>query len=187
MTALRRWSLAHLREDDHSLDLYADNLLYETGESTTVDVAVPGRDAVKKVNVWTGESRQHDNTRIQNGNTILMITLVPGETAWFIVDRARAGVDTPPAHVVKLTIALDSWDAGDDVHIAEDRGLGYVRKEVRPSSPPSNAPSSARTGWKFQSASSGRIRAAQPVTAFTALTASSAMRPPDQASSTTPA
>ena len=49
--------LTYLREEGDLLHLYAYNFLYETGEPTTVEVALPGQGFVHRVDAWSGECR----------------------------------------------------------------------------------------------------------------------------------
>jgi hypothetical protein len=132
--------LSHLREDGDRLHLYLYHFLYETGEPTTVRVALPGAGAVYRVDVWTGAIRPHTGSVQQaQGRSIITVDLSPGETALFTLDRSGPGPsDFNPARSETLaelsewTITVESWDAGDSELITEDRGLGYVTREARP-------------------------------------------------------
>jgi hypothetical protein len=73
------------------------------------------------------------------GRTLVSITLAPGETALLTLDRGAGGASgSAPARTQTVAepaewdIAVESWDAGDAVVVEEDRGLGYVSREVRP-------------------------------------------------------
>ena len=139
-TSDNRNVLSHLREDGDLLHVYLYHFLYETGEPTTVRVALPGSGAVYRVDVWTGALRPHTGgVRQKDGRSIVTIDLSPGETALFTLDRSvPAPSDVKPARsetVAELsewTIAVESWDAGNSELIIEDRGLGYETREVRP-------------------------------------------------------
>lgn len=131
--------LSHLREDGDLLYLYLYQFLYETGEEVEVEVALPGTGAVHRVDGWSGAIRRHDGVRHAEGRTLVTITLAPGETALLTLDRGAADIsESAPARaqtIAELTewnIAVESWDAGDAVVVEEDRGLGYVSREVRP-------------------------------------------------------
>ncbi|HEY5787285.1 MAG TPA: hypothetical protein VIT65_21175, partial [Microlunatus sp.] len=135
--------LTHLREDGHLLHLYAYHFLYETGEVATVEIALPGHGAAYTIDGWTGALRPHRGVRRDFGTggerTIVTLTLAPGETALLTLDRsADAVADSQPpvteivAELGPWAIAVDSWDAGELQVITEDRGLGYVTREVRP-------------------------------------------------------
>ncbi|MFG1685245.1 glycosyl hydrolase [Nonomuraea sp. NPDC049269] len=131
--------LSHLREDGDLLHLYLYHFLYETGEPTTVEVALPGTAAVHRIDAWTGDIRPHRGVRHEAGRTIVTVTLAPGETALFTLDRAASqptGSDPvtaePSQEIPQWTIAVESWDAGGLEVISEDRGLGYETREERP-------------------------------------------------------
>ena len=134
--------LTHLREDGDLLHLYAYNFLYQTGETTTVAVALPGRGRVHRIDPWTAALRQHQGVRYDGDRTIVMIELAPGETSLFTIDRSADGgaglTESAPARTQSIadladwTISVESWDAGEPDVITEDRGLGYQTREVRP-------------------------------------------------------
>jgi alpha-L-rhamnosidase len=130
--------LTHLREDGDLVHLYLYNFLYETGERTTVEVALPGVGAVHRLDAWSGVIRPHRGTRTTDGRTIVTLELEPGETALVTLDRsaaASASALAAPTVVVEIeewTVEVESWDAGELRVISEDRGLGYESREVRP-------------------------------------------------------
>ena len=131
--------LTHLREDGDLLHLYAYHFLYETGVSETVEIVLAGQGSVVAIDGWTGAVRPHRGVRIEGGQTVITLRLAPGETALLTLDRSAApGPDSAPPQcetVVELdrwTTTVESWDAGDLQLITEDRGLGYVTREVRP-------------------------------------------------------
>jgi hypothetical protein len=77
--------------------------------------------------------------RTDGERTILSVKLEPGETALFTFDRSRvAAADSSAlpwstvADIDEWVTAVESWDAGVLQVITEDRGLGYVTREVRP-------------------------------------------------------
>ncbi|MCU1527705.1 MAG: hypothetical protein JWP75_1468, partial [Frondihabitans sp.] len=133
--------LSHLRYDGDLTHLYLYHFLYETGETTTVEVALSGSGTVHRIDGWTGAVREHSGVRQDGDRTIVTVTLSPGETALFTLDRsesAASGESTPEptteivAEVPDWSIAVESWDAGELQLITEDRGLGYEAREVRP-------------------------------------------------------
>jgi hypothetical protein len=131
--------LTHLREDGDLLHLYAYHFLYETGEPTAVEIALPGRGAVHDIDAWTGAIRPHSGVRYAGDRTIVILDLSPGETALITLDRATGALaESEPAtyetaaELTEWKITVESWDAGDLQLITEDRGLGYVTREVRP-------------------------------------------------------
>ncbi|KAA9111548.1 glycosyl hydrolase [Microbacterium rhizomatis] len=131
--------LTHLREDGDLLHVYVYNFLYETGQATTVELALPGRGAVHRIDAWSGAVRPHAGVRADGDRTIVSARLAPGETALFTLDRSGAAASDSeirePETVAELAewrIAVESWDAGELEVITEDRGLGYESREVRP-------------------------------------------------------
>jgi hypothetical protein len=131
--------LSHLREDGDLTHLYLYHFLYETGEPVEVEVALHGLGAVHRIDGWTGDLRPHPWVQQDGGRTLVTVTLAPGETALFTLDRSTSagssGTWSAPETVAELpewTIAVESWDAGDLEVVTEDRGLGYDSREVRP-------------------------------------------------------
>jgi len=130
--------LSHLREDGDLLHLYLYNFLYETGETTTVEVALPGDGTAVRLDPSTGAIRRHAGVRAEDGRTIITVELAPGETALLTLDRSASGAASasPTPEVIaeprEWDIAVESWDAGEPELIIEDRGLGYETREVRP-------------------------------------------------------
>ncbi|WP_204249324.1 glycosyl hydrolase [Frondihabitans sp. PAMC 28766] len=130
--------LSHLREDGDLLHLYLYSFLYETGEPTTVEVSLPGVGAAHRIDAWSGSVAPYGAARVSGDRTILTVSLAPGETALFTLDRSQGAGSGAPASDSVVTqlddwsIAVESWDAGEMELITEDRGLGYEAREVRP-------------------------------------------------------
>lgn len=130
--------LTYLREDEDLLHLYAYHFLYETGAPTTVELTLPGEGAVVRIDPWSGAVRAHDGARVVDGRTVVTVSLAPGESALFTLDRSQEATPSSPAEVSVLAeidgwrVAVESWDAGEPELIEEDRGLGYTTREVRP-------------------------------------------------------
>ena len=138
-TGDNRSVLSHLREDGDLQHLYLYHFLYETGEAVEVEVALSGAGAAYRIDGWTGDIRPHRGVRRDGDRTLISVTLAPGETALFTLDRSAAheadSAPVPPetaAEIREWTIAVESWDAGELQVITEDRGLGYETREVRP-------------------------------------------------------
>ncbi|HEY0238388.1 MAG TPA: glycosyl hydrolase [Friedmanniella sp.] len=131
--------LSHLREDGDLLHLYLYHFLYETGSPVEVEVALPGAGAVHRLDPWSGTLHPWTGTRTHADRTLVTVRLVPGETALLTLDRSvPATVGPPPGdaetvlEIPEWSTAVESWDAGELEVITEDRGLGYVTREVRP-------------------------------------------------------
>lgn len=129
--------LTHLRDDGDLTHLYAYHFLYETGEPTTVTLRLPGLGVVHRIDPWSGAIRSHAS-RGYGDHTLVTVTLAAGEVALFTLDRSDAPTDVPGkrtevmADLEAWSITIESWDAGDDVTLTEDRGLGYETREVLP-------------------------------------------------------
>lgn len=130
--------LTHLREDDGLMVLYAYHFLYETTEPTTVRIVVEGTGAAHRLDAWTGELRPHRGARQGGGRTVVELTLAPGEVAVVVLDTTTDAADSPAPAVSEVAraeawrLVVESWDAGEPEVLEEDRGLGYVSREVRP-------------------------------------------------------
>ncbi|MDY2669190.1 hypothetical protein [Schaalia hyovaginalis] len=151
--------LTHMREDGDLLHVYAYHFLYETGETTEVNIRVPGKGAVNVLDPWTGRIRAHSGVSYEEApitSTVIHTRLAPGEIALFTVDRSlegsasEANVLETVADLTNWTIAVESWDAGPNEVIEEDRGLGYVSREIRPTTAITriSSPSRTLTPWK---------------------------------------
>lgn len=130
--------LTHLREDDGLTVLYAYHFLYERTEPTTVRVALEGAGAAHRLDAWTGELRPHRGARRDGDRTVVELTLAPGEVAIVVLDRTTDAADSSAPTLAEVAradawrLVVESWDAGEPEVIEEDRGLGYVSREVRP-------------------------------------------------------
>ena len=89
-TSENRSVLSHLREAGDLLHLYLYHFLYENGEPTEVEVALPGLGAVHRIDGWTGTVRPHAGVRARSDRTMVTVTLHPGETALLTLDRSVA-------------------------------------------------------------------------------------------------
>ncbi len=130
--------LTYLREEGELLHLYAYHFLYETGGETTVDLTVPGEGLVHRIDAFSGGIHPHAGVSFADGRTIITVTLQPGETALFTIDRAAPAAPSAPQEPTELarladwSVVVESWDAGENELIVEDRGLGYETREVLP-------------------------------------------------------
>lgn len=136
-TADDRGILTHLREDGDLLHLYVYSFLYETGAPETARIALDGAGAVVRLDPWSGELHPHA-AAVVDGRTVVEVALRPGEIALFTLDRSAPPVEPAPvadsvvAEAGAWRIAVESWDAGELELLTEDRGLGYITREVRP-------------------------------------------------------
>ena len=120
-TGENRSVLSHLREDGDLLHLYLYHFLYETGEPTEVEVALPGIGAVHRIDAWTGDIRPHSGVRQDGGRTHRDGGSRPRRDRAAHprpVGHGRHRCSTPPhaetvAEISEWTIAVESWDAGE--------------------------------------------------------------------------
>lgn len=130
--------LTSLREEGDLLHLFAYHFLYETTPRTTVEIVLPGRGSVHRIDPASGRVVRHRGVATAGDHTTVTVTLAPGEMSLFVLDRSQAAIDSSPATEVERcaltdwSIAVESWDAGEPELIVEDRGLGYETREVKP-------------------------------------------------------
>ncbi|GAA3879909.1 glycosyl hydrolase [Tessaracoccus defluvii] len=129
--------LTYLRDDGDLTHLYAYNFLYETGETTEVSFSLDGVGAAHRIDPWTGTVLDHPAEE-RDGRTVVTLTLAPGETALLTLDRSQTPAPGAAPAVEVLAepaswgIVVEGWDEGPYETITEDRGLGYITTEVRP-------------------------------------------------------
>jgi len=116
--------------------VFVYHFLYETGSSTVARIALERTGLVYKVDPWSGSTTTYAADVAADGRLVVSVPLEPGETAYFTVDHTGAVGGKPKTETVVETlddwqIAVESWDAGEPQIISEDRGLGYVSREVR--------------------------------------------------------
>lgn len=129
--------LTHVREDGDLVHVYVYSFLYDTGAPGVARLSLDGVGAVTRIDPWSGRIAAHPSS-VEDGRTVIEAPLRPGETALFTLDRSASPIAVAPAEARVVAepqewrIAVESWDAGDLELITEDRGLGYVTREVRP-------------------------------------------------------
>lgn len=156
--------LTHLREDGDLLHLYAYHFLYETADDTEIGFRLPGIGAVNRIDPWSGTVHPHADAHIEDGSTVIRARLSPGETALWTID-----LSSPPQTLAESAeiigepndwaISVESWDAGDDELIVEDRGLGYESREVRPRTAVTTLTTAARSleSWRELAEIGGKV------------------------------
>jgi hypothetical protein len=128
--------LTLLRDEGDLSHLFVYHFLYETGASTVARIALERAGLVYAVDPWSGTATPYAADVTADGRLVVSVPLEPGETAYFTVDHTRPvgglpATETPVATLDDWQIAVESWDAGEPQIITEDRGLGYVSREVR--------------------------------------------------------
>ncbi|PHP53555.1 glycosyl hydrolase [Actinomyces ruminis] len=155
--------LAYERSDGDLTHVYVYHFLYETGPNTDVELRLPGAGTVYQLDQWSGRFHELGDAHTEplgpehSDVTIVPVHLRPGEATVITLDRS-AGYSlgesgTVPSVVAELPrwdITVESWDAGPDELIEEDRSLGYVTREVRPTTAVTRLHSASNTlaPWK---------------------------------------
>ncbi len=129
--------LPFMREDGDVRYAYMYNMMYAETEPVTYKAEILGEGVPYVINCWTGDVEKAEAYEIKNGRTVIEVTLQPGEACMYALNMAEAPAPcTAPAKTVseielpKWNLKVESWDAGKRVDITEDRGLGYVTKEI---------------------------------------------------------
>ena len=128
--------LTLLRDEGDLSHLFVYHFLYETGSATTARIVLERPGLVHRVDTWKGTTSTYAAEVSADGRLVVSVALEPGETAYFTVDHTGpvGGVPATETVVAALDdwqIAVESWDAGEPQIISEDRGLGYVSREVK--------------------------------------------------------
>jgi hypothetical protein len=130
--------VTHLRDTGALAVAYAYHFRYAHRPATHVELALEGEGFVVRVDPWSGAVHPHAGVRYEAGRTIVSLDLDPGETALLVLDRteapavSRAATSDDVLRIMKWHTRVESLDAGEPRVITEDRGLGYVTREVRP-------------------------------------------------------
>jgi hypothetical protein len=128
--------LTLLRDEGDLSHLFVYHFLYETGAPTVARIVLERTGLVHKVDPWSGTATPYAADIAADGKLVISVPLEPGETAYFTVDHTGPAGGEPATETVVTTldnwqITVESWDAGEPEVITEDRGLGYVSREVR--------------------------------------------------------
>jgi len=129
--------LPFLREDGTVRYAYMYNCMYTETEPVTYKAEILGEGVPYVTNCWTGDVEKAEAYEIKDGRTVIEVTLQPGEACMYALNMAeKPAACAAPAKVVseidlpKWNLTVESWDAGKRVDVTEDRGLGYVTKEI---------------------------------------------------------
>ena len=128
--------LPFLREDGALRYAYLYNCMYTETKPVAFTVELEGEGVPYRLNCWTGDIEKADDFSYRDGRTVLEITLQPGEACLYALNTAERGAAHPTAWTAaeidlpRWDLKVESWDAGKRVDVTEDRGLGYVTKEI---------------------------------------------------------
>lgn len=138
--------LTCLRDDGDVKYLYLYNYMYLEKEPVSFKVSIPGAGALYRINCWTGKVQQISGYESRNGQTLVELSLNPGEATVLMLDGSENTEDMKEAkcsvagdvsdssvpdsiQLEKWHLQVESWDEGERMERTEDRGLGYVTKE----------------------------------------------------------
>ena len=142
-------------EEENIRYLYLYNVMCQESTPSTVTVQLSGKGIPYRVNCWTGEVCDDFSFYYKGGTgevyddftfdfkecrTVLDVTLNPGEAAIFALDlsetassgrRAEFSItDMAPISLTDWELSVEDWNEGEKTVLTEDRGLGYITREV---------------------------------------------------------
>ncbi|MCM1135448.1 MAG: hypothetical protein NC400_07710 [Clostridium sp.] len=79
--------LTHMQEDEGKLSLFAYNMQYTEKEPFSFTMKVCGEGKVYRVDCWNGEAEEACCYKVENGYTLLTLSLAPGEACLYVIDR----------------------------------------------------------------------------------------------------
>ena len=129
-----------LRDIGDTRYLYLYNVMDQEDQPAIAHVEVESGCAPYRLDCWSGEIEAFGPYAVRDGRIAFDITLNPGEAAMlaFAGGEPARGSDKParePAGIADIelndwTLKVEDWNEGDKVIREEDRGLGYVTREV---------------------------------------------------------
>lgn len=129
--------LPFMREDGDVRYAYMYNMMYTETEPVTFKAEILGEGVPYAINCWTGDVDACGAYEIKDGRTVVTVTLKPGEACMYALNMAEKpapcaakAVEVVEIDMPKWDLVVESWDAGKRVDVTEDRGLGYVTKEI---------------------------------------------------------
>lgn len=129
--------LPFMREDGDVRYAYMYNCMYTETEPVAFDVELLGEGVPYAINCWTGDVDACESYAIKDGRTVVSVTLNPGEACMYALNmgetpapRAAKTASVTEIDLPRWNLKVESWDAGKRVDVTEDRGLGYVTKEI---------------------------------------------------------
>jgi len=129
--------LPFMREDGDVRYAYMYNCMYTETEPVTYDVEILGEGVPYVINCWTGDVDACEAYSVKDGRTVVTVTLQPGEACMYALNMAEKPAacaakakEVTEIDMPKWNLKVESWDAGKRVDVTEDRGLGYVTKEI---------------------------------------------------------
>ncbi|MFV2050459.1 hypothetical protein KDJ21_018770 [Metabacillus litoralis] len=78
--------LSFMRESDDAKYLYVYNYMYSDKEAYSTQISIDGVYKPYLIDTWTGDVKEIGKYKIEEGKTVVDITLAPGETAVFALD-----------------------------------------------------------------------------------------------------
>jgi hypothetical protein len=125
------------RHDEYQRFLYVYHYLYTEKEPFTFTVKMEGTGKASLINCWNNTITELEKYHSSGGYTQMELNLVPGEAVIVALETGKEGkpgsrLETIPEtiEIIDWDLEVESWDEGEKKEILEDRGLGYVSKEV---------------------------------------------------------
>ena len=129
--------LTLLREEDNWHFLYLYHYMYTDSDAFTVTVRIKGESTPYSVDCWTGNITVFNHYDFKDGHTFVTVTLRPGEAMMLAFDKNMAVPNVQKSLCLqqeiplpKWNLTVESWSKGEKREVTEDRGLGYVTKEI---------------------------------------------------------
>lgn len=129
--------LSAMREDNGRKYLYLYNFMYKDAVPNSFTVRVENANACAQIHCWSGELEPISCEQSGDGAKV-QLTLCPGEATMLVLDSSaetilpkKRGDGVPePISLEKWNLQVEDWNEGDRIEVTEDRGLGYVSREV---------------------------------------------------------
>jgi hypothetical protein len=126
------------RHNNNLRYLYLYNYMYTEKEPFSFIINMEGRGKPYLINCWQNSIREIKNYSCSESYTRFGLTLAPGEAVVAVMELGKdadapmdpAGQEPEVLEITGWELEVESWDQGEKREILEDRGLGYVTREV---------------------------------------------------------
>ena len=105
--------LTALRADDDADYLYVYHYMYQDEDDYQGQISLDGEFTPFLLNTWSGEVQAYDSYEIQDGRTVLDVTMIPGQTAVFALKKAAeesAGEKQNNTEAAPEIIEINGWN-----------------------------------------------------------------------------
>jgi hypothetical protein len=130
--------LTFTRHDNNLRYLYLYHYMYTEKSPLSFTVNMEGKGKPRLINCWQNSIEEIKNYSCSASSTRFNLTLAPGEAVVVALELGKED-DVPTEFTPKESCLLEltgweleveSWDQGEKREILEDRGLGYITREV---------------------------------------------------------